>query len=154
MSAAAIILALAAEAMAEAPQIPPFLDGTAVFSRSAELCPGGEPSEIEGYLHVNKSGLYGYELGCTFLQFLPERDPESKDIYGWLVIAQCGDDSGITRPDMFSLHYNESGPSLTVQSQNEYVASSVLLLTGQDTGEDPYLDPNFLSGEYRLCPAR
>ncbi len=148
---------LAVPAMAQEqpePLVPPFLEGTAVYARDLAYCPGkADPGEgaIEDTISVSRSGLYGYELGCTFLEFLAERDPETKEVHSWQVLAQCGDDSGITRPDAFTLIPDADGAELRVQSQNEYVAGTIAaLMNGGDI--DRFMQSQFLSSSYKRCP--
>ena len=136
------------------PLVPPFLEGGAVYARDIAYCPGkADPGEgaVEDTLSVSKAGLYGYELGCTFLQFLAERDPETKEIFSWQALAQCGDDSGVTRPDAFTLIADADGAELRVQSQNEYVAGTVAALMNEGDF-DRFMQSQFLSGSYKLCP--
>lgn len=143
----------ATSAGAEERVVPPFLEGTALFSREEGFCPGNpNPPATEGTLQVSKAGIYGYEVGCTFLQFLPERDPETGEIYTWVATAQCGDDSGINRPDQFTLIHNEFNNTLTVQSQTEYAAATAMLYLDRDSDKDPFEQTAWLSGDYPLCP--
>lgn len=149
LSIAATICATAAYAQA----VPSFLEGTRLYSRDVGFCPGNpNPPATEGTLQVSKAGIYGYELGCTFLSLKPEKDPESGVIYSWQAQAQCGDDSGITRPDVFALYEDQAGSTIIVQSQNEYVLGTMLSITERPDDTDPFEQASWLSGTYTLCP--
>lgn len=148
---AVAICAVATPSVAQ--ELPSFFEGIKLYSRDLGFCPGNPNSpETEGTLQISKAGLYGYELGCTFLAFAAVKDPESGVVYGWQAQAQCGDDSGITRPDSFALYFNEGDNTVTVQSQNEYVLGTMLSMTERPDNNDPFEEASWLSGNYALCP--
>lgn len=131
MKAVAVFVALAA---LTAPSIVAAQDtflGT--YARSEAACKATEVSEnIEDSIVVEASGLSGYELGCQFVDMHGVTYDGVTDQF--VAIAQCSDDSGIFRPDNFSLVFNNERRELVLQSQNEYVA-----------GE------NYLSGDFVRC---
>lgn len=138
MKLALALLVLAIPATATAGGLPDYLKDKR-YTYSENAC-RGEPepnaddmTAILSALEVNEVGVVGYEFGCIFLEFWPGTD-ESDTPYNQTVLASCGDDSGITRPDMLSLIFSDEPPSVTVQSQNEYV-------TGQ----------TYISHTYPLC---
>ena len=129
-----IVLALliaAIPATAIAAGVPEYLKGKR-YAFSDNAChyepepETGEDTTFLSTLEVNEVGIVGYEFGCTFLEFFPG-DAESDTPYVQTVLASCGDDSGITRPDMISLVFNTEEPSVTVQSQNEYVTGDAMI---------------------------
>jgi hypothetical protein len=135
---APVALALALLATGSAIAGPPeFLSGKRYTATEAGCTGGGEETDDIGtLLELNETGIYTYEFGCSFLEFWPGDDPNSEQFLQ-TVLASCGDDSGITRPDTFSLVFNDGDvPSVVVQSQNEYVTGS-----------------SFVSRTYSLCTA-
>jgi hypothetical protein len=111
----------------------PVFKGT--FAKSAAACKAtGDGANWEDSLRVDAEGVSGYELGCQFTAMQRvNTDTETSD---FLTPAVCGDDSGVTRPDMFWMSVYEEGKKLGLQSQNEYVAAA---------------EGGGLSGEYVLC---
>lgn len=143
-AASLIVLAPAfAPAPAGAQEVPPFLASGQSWSTDERAC--GNPEEgVEGVFYVaSKEGLFGYEFGCNFVDFRPVRNSDG-ETYGWLATASCGDDSGITRPDMFSL--SEYDGMLTVTSQNDWNAS---LINTDPTEEDAQW--SLVNREFNLC---
>ncbi|MFZ2103004.1 MAG: hypothetical protein WAU86_20815, partial [Oricola sp.] len=83
-----------------------------------------EVEEAEGY-QLTATGLYAYEFGCTFTSFEAIRfDDGDNDPDQFIGIASCGDDSGISRPDMI-LMMPSGEDMLFLTSQNDYAISSV-----------------------------
>jgi hypothetical protein len=152
MGACAVALLGAFPAAAQA--VPEFLADGARFVRNTDLCNPPENSEFEGTLEITEAGIFGYELGCPFLSFLPDIDRETREVHGWVAISNCGDDSGITRPDSFTLIFDEYAGSLTVQSQNEYALGEALSRMPRENGgeSDPFEAASWLSGDYVICP--
>jgi len=112
--AAASGLCLGQEAARAQP--PAFLDDR--FATDPAACvPGGGPSEA---LMIEGGVLSGYELACLFLAYHPVRWAQVGPVSQVVIVASCGDDTGITRPDLLSVILEPDG-ALTVQSQNEYV---------------------------------
>ena len=125
------LLIMAIPASAVGAGIPDLLKGQR-FTYSEQSC-RGEPeaetddmTEILSTLEVNEAGIFAYEFGCIFLEFWPG-DAASDMPYNQTVLASCGDDSGITRPDVISLVFSEEPPNVTVQSQNEYVMGQTFI---------------------------
>ena len=117
-------LALAALATpAAAQEIPPFLADGGKYATDATSC-AAEIEEAEGY-QLTAKGLYAYEFSCTFTSFQSVRyndgDNEPDE---YIAIASCGDDSGISRPDMILLMPSDEN-MLFLTSQNDYAISSV-----------------------------
>lgn len=158
VAAFAAVSLIAGSALAQdMPSVPDFLQDGARFARDLSACAdGGDegPDGVERTLQVTEQGLFGYEIGCSFLRFLPDVDRETGEAFLWIATAACGDDSGINRPDSFALIFNDFSNTLTVQSQNEYVVAETLFhLPQTDAAEtDPYEAASYLSGEYTLCP--
>ncbi len=129
-----LLLALAILAIpgaATAAGLPEYLSGKRyMFSENAcryEPEPdAGEDTTFLSTLEVNEAGIFGYEFGCEFLEFWPG-DAQSDTPFIQTVLASCGDDSGITRPDVISLVFNTEEPSVTVQSQNEFVMGEAVI---------------------------
>jgi hypothetical protein len=116
-----LVLCSLAVLPAQAAEMPPFLAGGQQFATSPGACHSLEEGEGEG-LTVRAAGLFGYEFGCNFVAFLPVRDDAGGEPFAWIATASCGDDSGISRPDLFNMtHYDDQ---LIVTSQNDYVAAS------------------------------
>jgi hypothetical protein len=127
---ALLILAIPANAMAAGP--PDLLKGQR-FTYSEQSCRGEPEPETDDMtailstLEVNEAGIFAYEFGCAFLEFWPG-DEASDMPYNQTVLASCGDDSGITRPDVISLVFDTGeSQSVTVTSQNEYVMGQTFI---------------------------
>ena len=134
------LLIVAIPTCAMAAGVPEFLKGKR-YTYSEETCvgedelPAEEDADITTTLEVNEAGIFAYEFGCIFLDFWPG-DTDSDMPFLQTVVASCGDDSGVTRPDLISLVFDTSEPeSVTVTSQNEYV-----------------MGQTFISRTYPLCP--
>lgn len=136
-------------AAALAQDIPVFLQDK-VYSTDPSKC--GDATE-DNTVQLSKEGVFGLEFGCTFLGFDIEKDEDTGETYLAIARANCGDDSGINRPDMFTLIAQDE-ETVTVQSQNEYVISEAQILLAQRLPEgiilaDEY--PNYTSHDYKLC---
>ena len=140
----AIIVALAAPVPALADGLPEFLSGGQVWATDPAGCAAGEGGE-EVYFTLRADGVYGYEFGCTFAQFLPARTSEGETV-GWIAIASCGDDSGISRPDLFNLSAYDS--TLTVTAQNEWNSTN----DGAEQSEEE-LRWSLVHRDFALCEA-
>jgi hypothetical protein len=126
------LLVLAIPSSVAGAGLPEYLEGQR-YTYSEEACLGEAESSSEeettilSTLEVNEAGIFAYEFGCTFLEFWPG-DGESDTPFIQTVLASCGDDSGITRPDVISLVFNTEEPqSVTVTSQNEYVMGQTFI---------------------------
>ena len=126
-------------------EVPAFLEGK-IYSTNPAKC--GDVQEDDS-LQLSKEGIFGYEFGCTFLGFDMERDSDTGEIYLAVARANCGDDSGINRPDNFTL-IADANQSVRVQSQNEFVLSELLYLTNNKQNSTPEA-VSFVSREYKLC---
>jgi len=119
-----VILAVATLSPAVADDAPSYLANGGMYVSDAEACSASNAEEAAG-LQLTAKGLFGYEFGCTFASFLPVRlDDGDDEPDQHIAIASCGDDSGITRPDMIVLVPNGED-SLIVTSQNDYAIMSV-----------------------------
>ena len=131
MLVSAVLLAAAFSAGAARAGDIPQLSG-ATFAKSAAACAGNTSENIEDSLVVEARGIFGYEFGCTFLDaYGISYDGET---HQFVAPAQCSDDSGVFRPDAFSLVFNDEGRQLMLQSQNEYIEQA-----------------DFVSGDYVRC---
>ena len=138
---------LGAEALAQ--DVPDFLKGQ-VYSTDNESC--GDNVEGEG-LQLTGEGIFGPEFGCTFLGFTEDRDEETGRLNMIVATANCGDDSGINRPDMVTLSPYIEGGQVIVQSQNEYVVSEVEYLIAQKLGRElpEKSEYAWVSQTYNIC---
>ena len=127
-----VLAVLAVPVSAFAGEAPAFLSGDRTWGSTPQACKSLE-SEDGAALTLSRKGIYGYEFGCNFLDFLPVRDDATGEMFGMVAIASCGDDSGISRPDMFNITVNEN--TLSVTSQNEYTAAQSKDSDGQT---DPF----------------
>lgn len=128
---------------------PDFLKGR-TFATDVESC--SEASDGDGLL-LTKQGIFGPEFGCSFLGFKEDRDPDTGRLFLVVATANCGDDSGINRPDMITLSPYIEGGQVIVQSQNEYVISEVEYLVATKLGQEPPEKSEYawVSDTYNLC---
>ena len=129
--------------------VPAFLEGK-VYSTNPSKC--GDVTEDDS-LQLSKEGIFGLEFGCTFLGFEVEADKDTGQVYLAIARSNCGDDSGINRPDNFTL-IPQDEETVTVQSQNEYIVSEAQLLLAQRLPENIKLAeefPNYVSQDYKIC---
>lgn len=134
---------------ATAKEMPAFLDGK-VYSTDPSKC--GDVTEDDS-LQLSKEGIFGLEFGCTFLGFELDKDQDTGETYLAVARANCGDDSGINRPDNITLIV-QGADTITVQSQNEYIVSQAQILLSQRLPENIQLAdefPNFVSRDYKIC---
>ena len=132
-----------------ASEVPAFLDGK-VYSTDPSKC--GDVTEDDS-LQLSKEGIFGLEFGCTFLGFDLDKDKDTGETYLAVGRANCGDDSGINRPDNITL-IAQGENVITVQSQNEYIISEAQLLLSQRLPENIQLAdefPEFISRDYKIC---
>ena len=143
------LLGTVAFSSAVAGEVPDFLKGR-VFSTDTASC--GDVSEGDG-LQLTKEGIFGPEFGCTFLGFEEDRDRETGRLYMVVALANCGDDSGINRPDNITLSPYLEGGQVIVQSQNEYVISEVEYLIAQKLGQEipEKSEYSWVSDTYEIC---
>jgi len=134
---------------ASATEVPDFLKDK-VYSTDPSKC--GDATE-DNSLQLSKEGVFGLEFGCTFLGFDMEIDKDTGKTYLAIGRANCGDDSGVNRPDNITLVV-QSDEMITVQSQNEYLVSEAQLLLAQRLPENIKLAdefPNYVSRDYKIC---
>ncbi|MEM7068973.1 MAG: hypothetical protein AAF478_08820 [Pseudomonadota bacterium] len=145
----ALFFTIAATSSGVAADAPAFLKGKK-YATDAASC--GKAHEIDG-LQLSKEGIYGPEFSCQFVDFKIDADPNSDRIYSAVAIANCSDDTGISRADLVTLSpYVEAG-QVFVQSQNEYVISDVEILIAQKLGKDipEKSEYAWVSNTYNLC---
>lgn len=138
---AALVSASGGSAMGETPA---FLSGGQKYATTPGACTSPDEGEGEG-LTVTQSGLFGYEFGCNFASFLPVRSEGESEPFIWIAIAACGDDSGISRPDQFTIGFYEN--ALNVTSQNDYVAAAS---KGFDENTD-HFQTGIVEKRFELC---
>ena len=124
------------------------------YATDAIACGTDHGEDEAGALAIDKAGIFGYEFGCSFLDFWHHKDAEG-GLLDVTVLASCGDDSGITRPDMITI-IKDSDDTLRVQSQNEFVQGEMAAMTTQPPaeGEENESEPlnfDFVSATYTLC---
>jgi len=129
------------------------------FATDPAACKAEAGADDADALTLDKTGIYGVEFSCSFLDFWPHLGSDGK-IADVVVLASCGDDSGITRPDLITI-VPQSPEELQVQSQNEYVQTEVaasLAPAPADNGGDnanaeddnvPSFD--YVTATYTLC---
>ncbi|MCB1451147.1 MAG: hypothetical protein KDJ67_13675 [Nitratireductor sp.] len=131
---------------AKAGETPPFLSGGQFYGENTLACDEAKSGAGEGEgLYMKGEGVFGTEWGCTFVDFLPIRYEQGGEISGYIAITSCGDDSGVSRPDMFELHFYED--VITATSQNDYVAASA---KPYDDKEDPF-SIGIINKQFALC---
>ena len=129
--------------------VPEFLKGK-VYSTDPSKC--GDATEDDS-LQLSKEGVFGLEFGCTFLGFDMETDKDTGKTYLAVGRANCGDDSGINRPDNITM-IAQDNETIAVQSQNEYIISEAQILLTQRLPENISLAdefPNYVSRDYKIC---
>lgn len=139
--------ALAAEPVSGTPEL--LLKYT--FATDPQSCV--EISETDG-LQLDQSGIWGLEFGCKFLDFVADKDPDTGEVNVYVARVNCGDDSGINRPDMITLIFQSDPRKAIVQSQNEFVTSEAVRMSGYVNGsksETPEELAGYVSREYALC---
>lgn len=114
----ALIVSAAADQAAG--ETPAFLDGGKKYATAPGICQSLDDGEGDGYT-LTATGVFGYEFGCNFATFLPVRAEGETEPFIWVGVAACGDDSGISRPDSFTLGFYED--RVVVTSQNDYVSA-------------------------------
>lgn len=142
---------LFASGMANAADMPPFFSAGQMYAEKQENCVGPDDAvEFERPMVLTGEGLSAHESGCQFVEFKPviysfaepAAEPDS-----YLVTAACGDDSGITRPDVFHMHYYDG--KLTLTSQNDYMYD---LLRQREEGD--WESWGFVNLEFEMCQPR
>jgi hypothetical protein len=132
-----------------AKEVPAFLESK-VYSTDPSKC--GDVTE-DNSLQLSKEGIFGLEFGCTFLGFELDKDKDTGETYLAIARANCGDDSGINRPDNITL-IAQGDDIITVQSQNEYIVSEAQILLSQRLPENIQLAeefPSYVSRDYKIC---
>lgn len=129
--------------------LPDFLQDK-VYSTDTSKC--GDSTE-DNSLQLSREGVFGVEFGCAFLGFDMDVDKDTGKTYLAVARANCGDDSGINRPDFITLVVQDE-QTISVQSQNEYTISQAQLLLSQRLPENIALQeeiPNYISRDYKIC---
>lgn len=132
-----------------AKDIPDFLVDK-VYSTDTSKC--GDSTE-DNSLQLSKEGVFGFEYGCTFFGFDMDVDKDTGKTYLAIGRANCGDDSGVNRPDLITLVVQDE-TTISVQSQNEHTISEAQVLLSQRLPENIKLaaeTPNYVSRDYKLC---
>lgn len=132
-----------------AKDIPDFLKDK-VYSTDTSKC--GDSTEDDS-LQLSKEGVFGYEFGCTFFGFDMEVDKDTGKTYLAVGRANCGDDSGVNRPDLITLVVQDE-TTISVQSQNEYTIAEAQQLISQRLPENVTIAdefPDYISRDYKLC---
>lgn len=131
--------------------VPDFLKGR-IFSTDTASCGDVNDSDGDG-LQLSKEGIFGPEFSCTFLGFQQDVDLDTGRVWGIVATVNCGDDSGINRPDLITLSPYIEGGQVIVQSQNEYVMSEVEILIAQKLGKEfpEKSEYAWVSNTYNLC---
>jgi hypothetical protein len=125
-------------------EAPAFLSGDRTWGSSPQACKAIDGEDAMAFT-LSRKGIYGLEFGCNFLDFLPVRDGEGGEVFAVVAIASCGDDSGISRPDLFNISVNEN--TLYVTSQNDY---AYVLSKGFETQPDP-VESGIVEKQFELC---
>lgn len=111
------------------------------YAANPEACAASDEVEKRG-LVIADGSISGTEFGCSFLTYTPVVWDKDFPPQEYVVLASCGDDSGITRPDHLSIiQYDDR---LQVQSQNEYV---------EMVAKGAWNEPGFVSRTYTKCSA-
>ena len=122
------------------------------YATGEDICV--EIGEGDG-LQLDENGIWGTEFGCKFTGFDADKDIETDENTNTFVArANCGDDSGINRPDLITMIFDPQQQRVTVQSQNEYVIEEAVRMSGFINGsktENPELLDSYVSREYALC---
>ena len=142
-----IFLCICSPSMAT--ELPIFLKDK-IYSTDPSKC--GDAIEDDS-LQLSQEGVFGLEFGCTFLGFDMDTDKDTGKTYLAIGRANCGDDSGINRPDNITM-IAQDDETITVQSQNEYIISEAQLLLSQRLPENISLAdefPNYISRDYKIC---
>jgi len=133
---------------AHAGDIPSFLSAGQTYAEKQEYCLGpDEEAEFERPMNINAEGMSAHESGCQFVEYKPiihSFDEPGAEPDSYLVTAACGDDSGITRPDIFHLYHYEG--TLRLTSQNDYMYD--LLRPRED---DDWETWGFVNLEFTMC---
>lgn len=123
VSALAFAVAVAGLALspALADDVPAFLADGQVYAVEG-ACDPAEGEEYPG-LKLTEQGIFGYEFGCRFVGISGVPSLDGGDSHQHIATASCGDDSGISRPDLILLMPSLDGESVDVTSQNDYAIS-------------------------------
>lgn len=123
------------------------------YATDPAACKAAQGSEQVDALVLDKTGIFGLEFSCTYVDFWSGKDGVTT------VLVTCGDDTGITRPDLLSVIDDGNG-EIRVQSQNEFVMSSVAnglapppAEDGKDETDNGEISFDYVSGTYALCGA-
>lgn len=118
---------------------PDFLADGQRYGAETAACAPGAPVDDGPLLTGERLSVYTYD--CTFVGFMSRPDGDTGR--QTLATAICGDDSGVSWPDMFVLT-PVSEDAITVTSQNDYVARRM--------GEDRLALLRLVEREFVRCP--
>lgn len=134
---------LVPSALAISAEIPDFFEGGKTYASDWKACVGfagdGAPDDSNT---IDQSGVFGYEFGCTFVDFKPVS--YNGRITSYIAMASCGDDSGINRPDFFDISFYDG--NVTVTSQNDYIYDT---LRPREDGDGESW--GFINKQFELC---
>ena len=121
---------MAGPAIGFAEEMPQHLASGKTFSSDWRACVGfADGNAPDGSYTLSRSGIYGYEFSCIFVDFKPVIDTSGTgEVCRHIATASCDDDSGINRPDVFNLSFYEN--QITVTSQNDHLYD--LMRQGED----------------------
>jgi hypothetical protein len=126
-----------------ASEVPDFLSKGQTYATDWKACvgfaDGGAPDDSNT---LDKNGIFGYEFGCTFVEFKPVIF-EGRTT-GHLITASCGDDSGINRPDIFDVYVYDN--IVTATSQNDYIYDT---LRQREDGDGASW--GFINKQFEMC---
>ncbi len=111
---------MAGPAIGFADEMPQHLASGKTFFSDWRACVGfADGNAPDGSYTLGRSGIYGYEFSCIFVDFKPEIDASGTgEAWGHIAMASCGDDSGVSLPDVFNISFYEN--QINVTSQNDY----------------------------------
>ena len=124
-------------------EIPPFLAGGQKYATAPANCTDATGSETG--LSISAAGMFGRESGSSLLASPRGRDDARPEPIGYVAIASCGDDSGISRPDMLNISLSEGG--IYVTSQSDYTIAASRPFDGRT---DPFAK-GIIEERFELC---
>jgi hypothetical protein len=142
---AAILMAGPTIALAQ--ELPQYLaSGKTFFSDWRAFVFFADGNAPDGSYTLDRSGIYGYEFSCIFVDFKPVIDTSGTgEVCRHIATASCDDDSGINRPDVFNLSFYEN--QITVTSQNDHLYD--LMRQGEDGDGESW---GLVNMQFETCP--
>lgn len=124
-------------------EVPDFLSNGQTYATDWKACVGfADGNAPDNANTLDKTGIFGYEFGCTFVEFKPVIF-EGRTT-GHLITASCGDDSGINRPDIFDVYFYDG--IVTATSQNDYIYDT---LRPREDGDGESW--GFVNKQFEMC---